>query len=178
MGKSTCSFEGCDKNTMGLGLCSGHYHQQRKGKPLAPIKPKQTTEQRFWAKVKQAGDCWEWTGAATPKGYGNFRNGDAKTVGPHRWAYEALRAPIPPGLEIDHLCQNTLCVNPWHLEPVPTEVNNQRKPLQVTRLQVVCSEGHALDRENTYVQQSTGYRYCRICSRRRQSEYAARKRVA
>src|SRR5690606_39402378 len=43
---STCSFEGCDKPIMGKGLCAGHYHQQRRGQELRPLRkrtsPKET----------------------------------------------------------------------------------------------------------------------------------------
>lgn len=33
-----CSFEVCDKTARTRGLCSGHYYQHRKGKPLTPIR--------------------------------------------------------------------------------------------------------------------------------------------
>jgi hypothetical protein len=33
---------------------------------------------------------------------------------------------IPDGLMLDHLCRNTACVNPSHLEPVTNSVNVQR----------------------------------------------------
>jgi HNH endonuclease len=36
----------------------------------------------------------------------------------HRFAWELLNGPIPDGPTIDHLCRNTLCVKPAHLEVV------------------------------------------------------------
>lgn len=39
-----------------------------------------------------------------------------------------------------------------------------------------CSEGHLMDRYNTYVQASTGRRWCRQCHRDRQRAYRARVR--
>lgn len=40
--------------------------------------------------------------------------------------YELLVGPIPEGLTIDHLCRNTMCVNPDHLEPVTHRENLMR----------------------------------------------------
>jgi len=41
----------------------------------------------------------------------------------HKFAYQAIIGPIPPGRELDHLCDNKLCVNPSHLEPVTHQEN-------------------------------------------------------
>jgi hypothetical protein len=35
--KPSCRFEGCGKPSAGLGLCWGHYMQQRRGIPLRPL---------------------------------------------------------------------------------------------------------------------------------------------
>src|SRR5690606_31218472 len=43
-GMSTCSFEGCDKPIMGKGLCAGHYHQQRRGQELRPLRKRTSPE--------------------------------------------------------------------------------------------------------------------------------------
>src|ERR1035437_5332864 len=77
---------------------------------------------RFWDKVDPNGPlfngtpCWLWK-ASTAKGYGHFR-ASRKVVYAHRLSYETLIEPIPKGLEPDHLCRNTTCVNPHHIEPV------------------------------------------------------------
>jgi len=44
----------------------------------------------------------------------------------HRLAYEEAKGPIPEGLTVDHLCFNTRCVNPDHLEAVPNKENVRR----------------------------------------------------
>lgn len=72
--------------------------------------------------------CWIYKPAeSASKGYGTLRHlcPNNETV-VHRVAYAALRTPIPPGLELDHLCQNKACWNPWHTEPVTHAVNIQR----------------------------------------------------
>jgi len=44
----------------------------------------------------------------------------------HRVAYEIVNGPIPLGLVLDHLCKNTLCINPLHLEAVSRIENHRR----------------------------------------------------
>lgn len=90
------------------------------GRP--PVAP----ELRFWPRVRKVdGACWEWIGARIAAGYGVFWNGRLNTYA-HRFAYELLVGPIPAGLTIDHLCRNTSCVNPAHMEPVTRAENNRR----------------------------------------------------
>ena len=98
---------------------------------------------RFWAKVRigsvpadrpDLGPCWEWRACHTSEGYGRFRtgsrtDGSGRLVLAHRLAFEALIGAVPQGLEPDHLCRNSPCVNPAHLEPVTHAVNIQRSPL-------------------------------------------------
>lgn len=76
--------------------------------------------------------CWFWTGGRSrgkgnKKWYGSFHLGKS-TVRAHRFACEVLGGkPLDAGHHRDHICRFSLCVNPDHLEPVPSEVNQQRK---------------------------------------------------
>lgn len=86
-----------------------------------------TTIERFWAKVDRRNDneCWAWTAGTADHGnarYGQFHIA-GRTVSAHRAAYTLLVGMIPDGLQIDHLCRNTLCVNPAHLEAVTQREN-------------------------------------------------------
>jgi hypothetical protein len=109
-------------------------------------------------RIDRSGDCWLWTGAKNPKGYGKISQRYA-----HRMVYEALVGPIPEGLVIDHLCRNTSCVNPAHLEPVTNIVNLLRGP-NPRREQTSCVNGHEFTEQNTYIRPN-GCRTCRTCGR-------------
>lgn len=88
-----------------------------------------TDEERFWRKTCYVGDCIIWTGNLGGAGYGTFgykQDGVSIHTVAHRFAYELVHGPIPPGLFIDHLCRNRCCVNPAHLEAVTQKVNQNR----------------------------------------------------
>ena len=70
--------------------------------------------------------CWNWTGQRDEKGYGRIPYKDG-WVNAHRWAYEYFVAAIPHGYHVDHLCHNTRCQNPQHLEAVTPAENRRRQ---------------------------------------------------
>ena len=72
--------------------------------------------ERFWEKVDKSGDCWIWTAAKQPAGYGKFvvKKGDSPSTA-HRLSYEMEVGPIPDGLQVLHHCDNPPCVRPDHL---------------------------------------------------------------
>lgn len=69
--------------------------------------------------------CWIWTGAVTSAGYGTLRV-DGRLTLAHRHSYELHIGPIPDRHTIDHLCRQTRCVNPAHLDAVTQRVNVRR----------------------------------------------------
>jgi hypothetical protein len=83
---------------------------------------------RFWARVDKSGDCWLWKGSVNRSGYGRITINRTPAYA-HRVAYELAVGPIPPGMQIDHLCWTTGCVRPEHLRVLsPFENNSRRKP--------------------------------------------------
>lgn len=123
-----------------------------------------TVKEKLHLNNRVEGDCWRWTGAHTPKGYGQLQvNGRRHAV--HRLAYEHWIGPIPEGLEIDHLCQVRDCINPSHLEAV-THAENVRRTVE---RRAHCKQGHEFTPSNTRWVFKKGRqrasRACRTCIR-------------
>lgn len=71
----------------------------------------------FWSKVEitdNVKDCWNWTGAKKPTGYGNVRIDKVYKLA-HRVAFELAHEEIPSGFIVCHICDNPSCCNPSHL---------------------------------------------------------------
>lgn len=84
---------------------------------------------RFWAKVDKSGDCWAWQAGTNSRGYGRVRLRGKKVLA-HRFAYALAYGECPDGLQIDHMCHNTMCVNPAHLQLVTNQQNSENKGAQ------------------------------------------------
>lgn len=134
--------------------------------------------ERFRAKFSIGADgCWIWNGSAAHGRYGSFREG-GRVLTAHRFAYEATVGPIPEGLELDHLCRVTLCVNPAHLEPV-THAENVRRGRLGYGLRTTCKAGlhDVTDSDNVIVRRNGG-RQCRPCHRAAVRRFYAREAAA
>jgi hypothetical protein len=120
--------------------------------------------------------CWVWTGA-----FSNKRNKwlyglilvEKKLRMAHRVMYEMKVGKIPEGLQLDHLCRNTKCINPAHLEPVTAKENIARS-INFQSSKTQCINGHELAGPNLYVKPN-GSRECRICRKVQWKMYKARK---
>jgi hypothetical protein len=66
----------------------------------------------FWARVDKSGECWIWTGAKRPAGYGIYYHGGESLA--HRYAY-LITYGSPKGSVVRHTCDNRPCVRPDHL---------------------------------------------------------------
>ncbi|MGW4406574.1 hypothetical protein ACWEJ6_21270 [Nonomuraea sp. NPDC004702] len=121
---------------------------------------------RFMSKIRVTdGGCWEWTRGRQLAGYGYFNMGGRSLLA-HR-ASLMLWAPDMEinGLQVDHLCRNKPCVNPWHLEPVTQVENLRRQGEAITH----CPRGHEYTPENTYRSpKQPRCRRCVTCARERQ----------
>lgn len=126
------------------------------------------------------GGCWLWTGALR-NGYGAMSqrvSADVadgwRTLYVHRLTYQLVIGPIPPGLQLDHVCRVRRCVNPEHLETVTAQENKRRgmSPAAVNARKTTCPQGHPYDMTT-----GSGGRGCRTCLYRWQREnYLAKKR--
>lgn len=183
----TCSTADCRRPVHGRGMCDLHYRRWRKANPdKVQRRPTgESVQQRFWRQVEggEVHTCWVWTGRPANEGYGKFVV-RRKWYQAHRFAYECLITEIPDGLELDHLCRNRACVNPWHMEPVTHYVNTRRallgKPFTGRRPApdaTHCANGHLRTEANTYISSDGRSRDCRDCGRERARRYKARRRA-
>lgn len=154
MAPRNCTTTGCEKPQKSKSLCSAHYEAERRKRNTCKLAgcnrthgregrwycrphehyafinkgPEKTAE--YLAKFRgsivpdwEAG-CWNWDGN-TIDGYGRMH-----AAGPwlaHRFSYVVFNGGHAQGRQLDHLCNNTLCVRPDHLQPVTDKVNSRRR---------------------------------------------------
>lgn len=185
MGNATCSIYECEAPVDCRGLCPRHYADLlRRTSERKRLRPHVRLAHAIDNAVSPE-DCWLWDGPVDAWGYARVRDTMA-----HRWVYEVIIGPIPPGYQLDHICHDPdvctegrtcthrRCVNPFHLVAVVPRINALRStaPTAINAMKTACIAGHPLSGDNLYVQRSTGKRYCRTCQRRRRDAYLARKR--
>ena len=99
-----CSEPGCDRRGTGSGgyWCRAHSH-----------------DRLLWycEQGPLASECWMPMGqnGLPQDGYGKVRTADGRRIKAHRWMWEQLHGPIPPGRYVCHRCDNPPCCNPEHL---------------------------------------------------------------
>lgn len=126
----------------------------------------------FWTRVSPEPNsgCWFWIGTENGLGYGRVKV-KRRYVYTHRMMV-AADGRDPSGFDVDHLCRNTSCCNPAHLDVV-THRENQRRGIKGV-LTTTCPKGHPYDADNTFVTRS-GSRACRTCKRSHGRRRGARK---
>lgn len=135
---------------------------------IAKAKTKVPIADRFFKFVDKSQDgCWNWKGGLYHHGYGAFSDANRKPVRAHRFSYELHKGKIPKGLTIDHLCKNTSCVNPEHLEAVTIKVNVLRSDsfVAINARKTECKRGHDIMNPENYYRTKLGGRACKICSK-------------
>lgn len=139
--------------------------------------PGYSTERRFWLKVYQRGDCWEWRGSRHAQGYGHFRF-SGRTEKAHRVAWMLAHGrPIPLGYELHHLCTHEWCVRPSHLDLLTCREHVRRGNNAAARFARAerCIQGHVFDWFRWNGVQMV--RACRKCRNARQRRYENRRRL-
>lgn len=115
-------------------------------------------KERFESKyvISETG-CWVWIGATIKVStglYGAMRDEVSRMVPAHRVSYRLYKGEIPTGFEVDHKCENKLCVNSDHLRVVPSY---QNRP---SRNKLICKHGHT-----NWSIKPNGQRQCKTCDR-------------
>lgn len=134
-----------------------------------------TSIERFWKRItKNKNDCWIINGSPAHGGYGQF--GDKyKKWKAHRWAWNYFIGKVPKGKELDHLCRNSRCCNPKHLEPI-FHIENVRRGnggLHWAK-KTHCPRGHEYNQINTAI--FNGHRQCKTCHKIYARNWATRHR--
>jgi hypothetical protein len=125
--------------------------------------------------------CMTWDRGIDRDGYGVvYVHEQRKLV--HRVAFELCVTVLKSGLEIDHLCRNTSCFCPNHLEQVTHRENLKRSPVTLIntlnkeeQVRTHCPKGHEYTTENTY--RYAGRRWCRECAKFFKRRYESRVKV-
>ncbi len=117
-----CTVENCKDQDHAKGLCVKHYRAFVKyGNPNAYKPHFGSLSERFFRHVQKGehdDNCWKWTAAKNPQGYGKIGIGAPthKVEGAHRVSWMLHNnAQIPVGLFVLHSCDNPECTNPKHL---------------------------------------------------------------
>lgn len=132
---------------------------------------------RMMEKIRTDADgCWVWVGArcgGKHSRYGMIKN-NGKPLMAHRASYEAHVGPIANGLVIDHLCRNTFCINPAHLEAVTQQENVLRG---AGAMKPHCPHGHDMSGDNLRIQKtkSSSRRICATCHVEQNRAWRARR---
>lgn len=113
---------------------------------------------RFAAKyvVCPVTGCWIWQGAISHGGqktvserrrqlpYGSFWVRKGLILRAHifiAWAFGIIRDPrVPAGMELDHSCENSMCVCPWHIDLVTKGVNQDYRHGRLKRRRLTWKE--------------------------------------
>lgn len=109
-----CSVEGCTNKYDSSGFCKLHGTRfRRHGDPTINKEQNIRTKDDLLKFAKYNGECIEWQKGVT-NGYGRtVICGKIEYV--HRAMYIFTHGKIPEGLQVNHKCNNRLCINPEHL---------------------------------------------------------------
>ena len=82
---------------------------------------------RFWKKVEKSDNCWQWTGAVIPSGYGlaTFENRNQPA---HRVSWKLEFGECAPEAILENKCGNRSCVRTEHWE---LSVKRRSKPGEI-----------------------------------------------
>jgi hypothetical protein len=90
---------------------------------------------RFWKKVEKSENCWQWTGAKNPVGYGLAVFED-RVQPAHRVCWKLEFGECAPEVFLDNKCGNRSCVKTAHWE---ISVRRKSKPGEIRVSPFTCT---------------------------------------
>ena len=127
--------------------------------------------------------CREWRGRLNDNGYGTRRY-DSKArprrMLAHRWVWEQINGPIPPGMLVMHRCDNPACFRYDHLRLGTPSDNMYDKAMKgrsgrTYARATACVNGHPYPESARY---HSGHAICKVCDATKQRERRAAKRAS
>lgn len=125
-----CSFEGCGGPAARSGLCWSHDAQKRRGRPLTPLRESygrgMSVEEKLerFSLPKNEDGCRIWVGGVQENGYPTIAANWTGSKLTHRVAYMVNAGErILGDTQVHHICANSACVEPTHLQAVRPHEN-------------------------------------------------------
>lgn len=148
-----------------LKSCVEDYMRNDSFRTRGPLILNERDRARFTALCLPMDDrgCITWDGKVGKHGYGRFQPASRKSVVPAHhvaWVLAGYERPADVNLEVDHLCQNPLCMAIPHLEWV-TALENKRR-IDLRRMK--CRRGaHDWHDQVAYFRLESQTRICFAC---------------
>jgi hypothetical protein len=121
-----------------MPLCQAHAVRVRKqgatsafSTPVKYRRPPEPLRARLDAQSVREGEHLRWTGSFTNTGYPRLATGGRWLLA-HRASYLVHVGPIPPGHDVDHLCERRWCIEPGHLRTL-THTEHMQHHMQQRR---------------------------------------------
>ena len=112
----------------------------------------QSSYDALWGRIAASDlrDCWPFLSRLQKSGYAVQIRIGGRPMYPHKAAYESTFGPVPDGFVLDHLCRNTMCCNPTHLQVVTQRINLMRGNGEAAKCakNTHCKRGHELLGDN------------------------------
>lgn len=125
-----CDYEGCENPSMRSGLCWGHDTQKKKGQELRPLRKAfgkgLSIEEKLemYSSPPNAKGCRIWTGGMQENGYPTVAQNWTGSKLAHRVSYMVNAGEkIASDTMVHHMCSNSQCVEPSHLQAVRPHEN-------------------------------------------------------
>lgn len=114
----TCSAEGCSNPIVSRGMCNPHYQKAYREKSLdgAGYAPrfKTWTLDMVLDNTDNVSGCLLWKDSPS-RAYPDLRH-SGKVIKVHRFVYELAHGPLEEGIQVHHVCAQSRCANPEHLQ--------------------------------------------------------------